>query len=616
MYTKRGRNMEVRSCVSPVVQLSLGEILELQGEPVSEEQAWALCYQLAALLSEGPVGGKARGSWRVLQLRGAQAVFLKNDGSVCLETDDGRRGSSLWRTLLLQVVDYIGRLIYSCLDWGLGSNVERELNESLEGLVCQMTKITLSQSMEESFQPVSTLAEVIQICRDRLYDPDQALHHYKKICSTLFSETVELCRYLHNIQCTKEVGLKLIDVPSGKCPYVCVFAWKHLVEELSRGVKLRPSVDRLNLSAPLPVEHSPFKQLLEDIQLQRFKLRKVETVSNRHKWTDPHNSLLEFVRSRPKLKPASDRKLKTRPKEEASTHELLMEEIRTVDKQKLFSRKKRSTSKVNVNSSSEDASFLLNPIVVPEFQEIDCEEDLRDEKLSQQTNITVDQDLKFFPVLASSPMDPNYRCSRSKQRSRSLTNSGRLKSEKSSGHICVPLTIAEVIKECQEEIKTLNTMSCDRYKNWRVCSCCLKRSTYFTWHNSCFLCNKVLCPECCIEMRLPFKWCMNLPVSFFKKIVLSKDNDQGRSQFWKERWSWDCSRIPLVLESQVSTSLPLHSRAMRDWYSQDICSGCEGYLLDACDSVGIRAPLTSRAPDLLVAGARGQDPRAPHGAVR
>uniref|UniRef100_A0A8C9SDY4 Zgc:114123 n=1 Tax=Scleropages formosus TaxID=113540 RepID=A0A8C9SDY4_SCLFO len=467
------------------VELRLGEILELQGEPVTEEQAWALCYQLAALLSEGPGGVHVQaGRRRVLRLRGAQAVVLSHDGSISLRLEDDTIGVML--VIETDWNDFIGRLIYSCLDWGLRNDVERELNESLEGLVCQMTKVTLSQNME-SFQPVSTLAEVIQICRDRLYDPDQAPRHYKDVCCTLFSETVELCQYRHTIQHTKEFVMDP-ETRSVQITTDWMFVWKRLVEELSRGMKLRPSVDRLNLSAPLPVAHSPSKQLLADIQLQRFKLRKVETVSNRHNWTDPHNSLLEFVRSRPKLRPASHRKLKTLPKEEASIHELLMEEIRTVDQQKLFSSHKRRLACKGIFKS-------------------------------------------FIYSLAE--------CWR-------FVNGGLV---------------------------------------LQVCSCCSKRSMYFTWHNSCFLCNKVLCPECCIEMRLPFKGCMNLPVSFFKKIVLSRDNDQGRSQFWKERWSWDYSRVPLVLECQVMSSLPLHCRAMRDWYTQDICVGCKGYLLDACDSV-------------------------------
>ncbi|KAL0158927.1 hypothetical protein M9458_047003, partial [Cirrhinus mrigala] len=32
-------------------QMSLAEMLEVQDHPVSEEQAWALCYQLCSILS-------------------------------------------------------------------------------------------------------------------------------------------------------------------------------------------------------------------------------------------------------------------------------------------------------------------------------------------------------------------------------------------------------------------------------------------------------------------------------------------------------------------------------------------------------------------------------------
>lgn len=49
------------------------------------------------------------------------------------------------------------------------------------------------------------------------------------------------------------------------------------------------------------------------------------------------------------------------------------------------------------------------------------------------------------------------------------------------------------------------------------------------------------------QMLLPYKWCVHLPVSFFKKLVLMKDGDpicqtQETSTFWQERWDWDCSR--------------------------------------------------------------------------
>lgn len=68
------------------------------------------------------------------------------------------------------------------------------------------------------------------------------------------------------------------------------FTWKHLMDELSRGVVLRPPRDRLNTGVPLPVKTSPFSQLLQDIQLRRYTLRKVKV-------TLQHFSVLLLVRS-------------------------------------------------------------------------------------------------------------------------------------------------------------------------------------------------------------------------------------------------------------------------------------------------------------------------------
>lgn len=53
-----------------------------------------------------------------------------------------------------------------------------------------------------------------------------------------------------------------------------------------------------------------------------------------------------------------------------------------------------------------------------------------------------------------------------------------------------------------------------------------------------------------------------------------------------------CVRIPLVLVSSGSSSTSLHTLAMRDWYSQDICVCCQKDLLQACDSLPSRCPVT------------------------
>ncbi|KAJ8408055.1 hypothetical protein AAFF_G00262830 [Aldrovandia affinis] len=496
-------------------QISLLKILELQHQPVSEEQAWALCYQLCTLYVDQHLGrGEPHIASNLLQLpQGPNNILLMNDGNVCLRMDGCSTDYFAFETED-KTVDYLGRLIYFCLDWSLDSGVERQLNETLELLVCQMTKVNLGQSMEESFQPVCTLSEVIQICKNRLYDPAQAAGHYRAVCSTLLTEMVELCRYFHNVQRNKDALQKLPIEPETRFfsqhATHGVFAWKHLAEEFSRGVALRPQRERLNVSAPLPVEYSPFEELLDDIKLRRYKLRKVQTVGKRYRWSDHHTALLEYICSRPKLKPASERKLKTWPKEEASLHELLMEEIRTADQTKLLS-SMRFASKVSADDGSsslntvtpisedpspEDPILLLNSISAPDLQEaepeVESDEKPCEERISQQAINTADAELSFLPALSSSPLDPFCGRSRRKSRSRSLSSHLDIpKPERTCSKVRGPVTIADVIKWRQMEMRVFETISCDRHRNWRICSSCSKRSLYFTWNNCCFLLQQV-----------------------------------------------------------------------------------------------------------------------------
>lgn len=68
----------------------------------------------------------------------------------------------------VQTVDYVGRLMYSCLDWGLGADVERELDETLELLVDQMTKVDIGLGAERCLQPIGTISEVLQVDHQHL----------------------------------------------------------------------------------------------------------------------------------------------------------------------------------------------------------------------------------------------------------------------------------------------------------------------------------------------------------------------------------------------------------------------------------------------------------------
>lgn len=53
--------------------------------------------------------------------------------------------------------------MYSCLDWGLGEDVERELDKTLELLVDQMTRVELRLGADHRLQPICTISEVLQV---------------------------------------------------------------------------------------------------------------------------------------------------------------------------------------------------------------------------------------------------------------------------------------------------------------------------------------------------------------------------------------------------------------------------------------------------------------------
>ncbi|XP_016308868.1 protein spire homolog 1 isoform X3 [Sinocyclocheilus anshuiensis] len=551
-------------------QMSLAEMLEVQDHPVSEEQAWALCYQLCRMLSHQS-GEQTR---KPAVCPAAEAVLFSRDGGVSLrQSNSGNTGNSCVIETEEQAVEFVGRLVYLSLDWGLETQVERELSETLEILVCQMTKVNLGHC-----QPICSIADVIHVCKERLYDPSQAAKHYRSVCSGLFSHTAELCQYLQIVQQSRKSLQKLFESETQLVAQVTtdwVSSWRDLVDELSRGVLLRPLAERLTVSkCPQPAETPPFNQLLRDIQCRRYTLRKVQLtdVGDGQRKLDPHQTLLEFIRLRPKLRPASERRIGLKPKEQISLHELLMEEIRSTDHCKRLAHNTESNYKygLTINGEAEERSSLKSaPHRIRSDEAVGSGSDAQDASFTD------------FTLCAG------------KRRTRSFaSNRDLFKVVKSSNRGSVLTTIVDVMKmHSSEEKGDVKDLSCERYEDWRVCSCCAMRSLYFTWHNVCSVCRRVVCPGCCLEMRLPSKRCVNLPLSFFKQIVM-KDGEQSQRNFWSERWSWNSVWIPLVLVSSGSRSTSLHTLATRDWYSQDICVRCQKDLLQACDSLLSSCPVT------------------------
>ncbi|NXS50453.1 SPIR2 protein, partial [Balaeniceps rex] len=106
--------------------------------------------------------------------------------------------------------------------------------------------------------------------------------------------------------------------------------WVQLMRELRHGVKLKKVQEKQ--FNPLPTEYqlTPFEMLMQDIRARNYKLRKVMVdgdIPPRVK-KDAHELILDFIRSRPPLKQASERRLRPLPQKQRTLHEKILEEIR------------------------------------------------------------------------------------------------------------------------------------------------------------------------------------------------------------------------------------------------------------------------------------------------
>ncbi|NXD87908.1 SPIR2 protein, partial [Halcyon senegalensis] len=259
----------------------------------------------------------------------------------------------------LQMVQSLGFAIYRALDWGLDENEERELSPRLEQLIDLMTNSDSEDSgcgtADEGYggqeeeeeggegppRSVRTFGQAMRCCAARLADPAEAQAHYQAVCRALFAETVELKAFLAKIRDAKEMLQKLKeDEEAEERPAAAELGslrntdwarlWVQLMRELRHGVKLKKVQEKQ--FNPLPTEYqlTPFEMLMQDIRARNYKLRKVMVdgdIPPRVK-KDAHELILDFIRSRPPLKQASERRLRPLPQKQRTLHEKILEEIR------------------------------------------------------------------------------------------------------------------------------------------------------------------------------------------------------------------------------------------------------------------------------------------------
>ena len=150
----------------------------------------------------------------------------------------------------------------------------------------------------------SSADRVLSLCSHHLSVKSEADSHFRAVCRALVTESIELATFLEKTRKAKEVR-EHEDLQE-----LALQDWAHLwiqtMQELRQGVKLK----KTNYTkTPIEYELTPYEMLMDDIRSRRYKLNKVAVdgkIPPRVK-RDAHDIILEFIRSRPPLKPVSKR---------------------------------------------------------------------------------------------------------------------------------------------------------------------------------------------------------------------------------------------------------------------------------------------------------------------
>ncbi|XP_076162134.1 spire type actin nucleation factor isoform X2 [Ptiloglossa arizonensis] len=362
-------------------RLNLKDILLSFNGPVNQEQAWALCFQTAKSLSRLPDNN----FYEITEL---SQIVLHKDGDVWLgDLIESKQPPVSEKKAIFS----LGMMIFEALDFGLDEQEERPLTPNLEGLITLMTSANGGCEKETEERPQETddegierdssdadaddfllqknndtyeerlsvysLKDVMHLCTRHAQTIESADAHYKAVIRAFVAEALELSQFLDTVEAEKLQAsqreaanndgnkqnsmsvqnldtLDFIDWTDIRIwRAIQARFWVQVIQELRKGVKLKKVEDNLGSKSTTrgcgkgaEFELTPYEILMNDIRERRYRLRKTPSPTP-HLRKDAHAVILEFIRSRPPLKKASERQLPPLQKK-WTLRELLMESIK------------------------------------------------------------------------------------------------------------------------------------------------------------------------------------------------------------------------------------------------------------------------------------------------
>ncbi|XP_046818343.1 protein spire isoform X1 [Vespa crabro] len=392
-------------------RLNLQNILSSFNGPVGEEQAWALCYQAAKTLSSLPKN-------KCYKLSKLSQIFLHKDGNVFIDTKCSVVSEQ-------KAVYYLGTIVFKALDFGSKKGEERTLPPALEKLVTLMTNSDQDSKTEtdterlqetddegierdsgemdidefvmeetdssyEGNSSTCSLKHVLNLCTIHMETTTEVAEmHYRAVIRAYVAEALELSQFLKKVATNRlheseKTSLTVDNAKHGSTSLheldtlgfndwtdiriwraIQARFWVQVISELRKGVKLKKVEANLQSRGQgqrrgAEFELTPYEILMDDIRERRYRLKKTPSPTPYSK-KDVHAIILEFIRSRPPLKKASERQLPPLRKE-CTLRELLMESIKKPPKPLRSSRDRWQVPTVEERARSNEQSSDSNNV--------------------------------------------------------------------------------------------------------------------------------------------------------------------------------------------------------------------------------------------------------------
>uniref|UniRef100_A0A8C2QYH3 KIND domain-containing protein n=1 Tax=Capra hircus TaxID=9925 RepID=A0A8C2QYH3_CAPHI len=208
---------------------------------------------------------------------------------------------------------------------------------------------------------IRSYRDVMKLCAAHLPTEAEAPNHYQAVCRALFAETMELHTKIQEMEKSDESNTDLEELKNADWARF----WVQVMRDLRNGVKLKKVQERQYNPLPIEYQLTPYEMLMDDIRSRRYTLRKVMVngdIPPRLK-KSAHEIILDFIRSRPPLNPASARKLKPTPPRPRSLHERILEEIKAERKLRPVSPEETRRSRLEVTTTESPKNVAESSMV-------------------------------------------------------------------------------------------------------------------------------------------------------------------------------------------------------------------------------------------------------------